>query len=266
MAGALFAYGRQARRSSRPSKISSPASAGDALAVIEGGNLTPHSGLRTLAENERCLAALPCYMDNGVRATIAGRECRQNARFGCRARCARLIVERLGGDRGQSRSEVEKLPALASEGDGARTVSLDDALAVLGDTAAMSASTTISSSPRPSMAKSPRWIAPSTECSEGGNPVQFRAYSCNATSISSIWWPRTRRRGRRSGSGRCGARGPAAFWPDARTLQATPSYVAPAAPRRTLRAILRAELDCKTTGNPHEAIARRLCLALASSA
>src|SRR5919197_476786 len=40
------------------------AAAGDALIVVEGGNLTPRSGLRTLAETEACLAALPCYMDN----------------------------------------------------------------------------------------------------------------------------------------------------------------------------------------------------------
>src|SRR5271169_3867296 len=40
------------------------ASAGDALIVIEGGNLTPRSALRALAETEDCLAALPCYMDS----------------------------------------------------------------------------------------------------------------------------------------------------------------------------------------------------------
>src|SRR6478736_3998693 len=40
------------------------ASAGDALIVLEGGNLTPRSGLRTLAETEACLAALPCYADS----------------------------------------------------------------------------------------------------------------------------------------------------------------------------------------------------------
>ena len=33
-----------------------------------------------------------------------------------------------------------------------------------------------------------------------------------------------------------------------------------------LEAILKAEQDCKTTGYPDETIARRLCLALASSA
>src|SRR5262249_3068949 len=40
------------------------APAGDALVVIEGGNLTPRSALRLLAETEDTLAALPCYMDN----------------------------------------------------------------------------------------------------------------------------------------------------------------------------------------------------------
>ena len=39
------------------------AGAGDALIVLEAGNLTPRSQLRTLAETEACLAALPCYMD-----------------------------------------------------------------------------------------------------------------------------------------------------------------------------------------------------------
>src|SRR5215813_14126524 len=37
------------------------------------------------------------------------------------------IVDRLGGDRGQSRSEIEKL-LLYKEGDGSSSVSLDDAL------------------------------------------------------------------------------------------------------------------------------------------
>src|SRR5438105_2834282 len=41
------------------------APAGDALIVLEGGNLTPRSSLRALAETEACLAALPCYMDSG---------------------------------------------------------------------------------------------------------------------------------------------------------------------------------------------------------
>ena len=38
--------------------------AGDALIIVEAGNLTPRSSLRTLAETEAMLAAVPCYMDN----------------------------------------------------------------------------------------------------------------------------------------------------------------------------------------------------------
>jgi len=105
------------------------ATAGDALIVIESGNLTPRSGLRALAEAEACLAALPCYMDN--EAALEGLvESAARARgLGVDADALDWIVERLGGDRGQSRSEVDKL-LLYKEGDGTKTVSLGDALAV----------------------------------------------------------------------------------------------------------------------------------------
>ena len=55
------------------------APAGDALIVIEGGNLTPRSSLRTLAETEPCLAALPCYMDSEqAAARVWSRALREN--------------------------------------------------------------------------------------------------------------------------------------------------------------------------------------------
>ncbi|MGZ5910614.1 MAG: DNA polymerase III subunit delta, partial [Reyranella sp.] len=112
------------------------APAGDALIVIEGGNLTPRSALRALAETEDCLAALPCYMDN--EAALEGLvESAARARgLGVEPAALDWIVERLGGDRGQSRSEVDKL-LLYKEGDGSKAVTLDDAIAVLGDTAAV---------------------------------------------------------------------------------------------------------------------------------
>ena len=46
------------------------------------------------------------------------------------------IVERLGGDRGQSRSEIDKL-LLYKDGDSRKAITLDDAAAVMGDTSAM---------------------------------------------------------------------------------------------------------------------------------
>ena len=146
------------------------ASAGDALIVIEGGNLTPRSGLRTLAETEDCLAALPCYMDS--EAALEGLvESAARARgLGVDPDALDWIVERLGGDRGQSRSEVDKL-LLYKEGDGSKTVALGDALAVLGDTAAIGIDDVIAATFDGELIALDRAL--DRVFAEGGNPVQL---------------------------------------------------------------------------------------------
>src|SRR5258708_1464543 len=146
------------------------ASAGDALIVIEGGNLTPRSALRALAETEDCLAALPCYMD--TEAALEGLVERAARARGLPVDADALdwIVERLGGDRGQSRSEVDKL-LLYKEGDGSKTVALDDAIAVLGDTAAIGIDDVIAATFDGELVALDRAL--DRVFSEGGNPVQL---------------------------------------------------------------------------------------------
>src|SRR5207245_8399592 len=112
------------------------APAGDALIVLEGGNLTPRSSLRTLAETEPCLAALPCYMDSGQALEGLVESAARQQGLTVDADALEWIVERLGGDRGQTRSEIDKL-LLYKADDAAKTITLDDAIAVLGDTAAI---------------------------------------------------------------------------------------------------------------------------------
>src|SRR5271156_137959 len=72
------------------------ASAGDALVVIEGGNLTPRSGLRALAETEDCLAALPCYMDTEAALEGLVEGAARPRGLGVDADALDWIVERLG--------------------------------------------------------------------------------------------------------------------------------------------------------------------------
>lgn len=238
------------------------ATAGDALVVIEGGNLTPRSGLRTLAESERCLAALPCYMDNESALQSLVESAARARGFTIEPEALDWIVERLGGDRGQSRSEVEKL-LLYKEGDSARTVSLDDALAVLGDTAAIGIDDVVTATFDGELAALDRAL--DRVFAEGGNPVQLvRALqrhvdqlhlaAAHAGASGDLDGAMNRARALpRFGPMRERFRRHLHTWPQPRLGDA-------------LKAILRAELDCKTTGNPHQAIARRLCLALASSA
>ena len=238
------------------------AAAGDALIVIEGGNLTPRSALRALAETEDCLAALPCYMDN--EAALEGLvESAARARgFGVDADALDWIVERLGGDRGQSRSEVDKL-LLYKEGDGSKTIALGDALAVLGDTAAIGIDNVIAATFHGELIALDRAL--DRVFAEGGNPVQLvRALQRHADQLhlvaghvakgGNLEAAMFKARGLpRGGPVRQRFERHVRAWPLRRLSDA-------------LQAILKAELDCKSTGYPDEAIARRLCLALASSA
>jgi DNA polymerase-3 subunit delta len=238
------------------------APAGDALVVIEGGNLTPRSGLRALAETEACLAALPCYMDN--EAALEGLvESAARARgLGVDPDALDWIVERLGGDRGQSRSEVDKL-LLYKEGDGSKTIALGDALAVLGDTAAIGIDNVIAATFDGELVALDRAL--DRVFAEGGNPVQLvRALQRHADQLHLVAG-HAAKDGNLEGAmfkARGLPRGGPVRQRFERHLRAWPL-------RRlgdALQAILKAEQDCKSTGYPDEAIARRLCLALASSA
>jgi DNA polymerase III subunit delta len=237
------------------------ATAGDALIVIEGGNLTPRSGLRTLAETEACLAALPCYMDNeaALEGLVEGAARGQGLSVDPDA--LEWIVERLGGDRGQSRSEIDKL-LLYKQGDGSKAVSLDDALAVLGDTAAIGIDDVVAATFDGELIALDRAL--DRVFAEGGNPVQLvRALQRHADQLHLV-------AGHAANGGNLeGAMFKARGLPRGgpvrqrfeRHLRAWPLARLSAA----LQVILEAELQCKSTGFPDEAIARRLCQRLAQA-
>lgn len=238
------------------------AAAGDALVVIEGGNLTPRSGLRTLAESEPCLAALPCYMDNESALQALVESAARTRGLTVDPDALDWIVERLGGDRGQSRSEIDKL-LLYKEGDGTRVVSLDDALAVLGDTAAIGIDEVVAATFDGELATLDRAL--DRVFAEGGNAVQLvRALQRHVDQLHVV-------ASHAAASGNLEAamfkaralpRGGPVRMRFGRHLQSWPLPRLSAA----LRTILDAEIDCKSTGLPDKAIARRLCLRLASAA
>jgi DNA polymerase-3 subunit delta len=109
------------------------APAGDALIVLEAGDLKKTSKLRKLAEDADNAAALACYSDDArgletlIEQTLAG--------FGQKstAEATAWLADNLGSDRGVSRKELEKLALYV--GPGKSEVTLDDALAVIGDSA-----------------------------------------------------------------------------------------------------------------------------------
>src|SRR6185312_4801251 len=113
---------------------------GDALVVVEAGDLASRSSLRKLAEESPIALAIGCYHDSGdaieevVRTTL-GRHA-----LTVSGDAMAYLEDRLGNDRMVSRGELDKL-ALYMQGK--TRVELEDAVACVGDHAALSVSDAI---------------------------------------------------------------------------------------------------------------------------
>lgn len=238
------------------------ATAGDALIILEGGNLTPRSSLRTLAETEPSLAALPCYADTEQDLERLVEGAARAEGFTVEEDALAWIIDRLGGDRGQSRSEIDKL-LLYKIGDESKTITLADAAAVMGDTSAMDIDDVVGATFDGDLVTLDRAL--DRVFAEGGNAVQLvRALQRHADQLHVV-----------SGHAKAGGNLEAAMFkvrglprggPVRRRFEGHLRRWPLPRLGLALTRILDAELDCKTTGFPDQVIARRLCLSLARAA
>lgn len=109
---------------------------GDALIVVESGELDGKSALRKLFEGADNAASVACYLDEGrdlvavIRATLQA----EGVRAGDEV--VTWLAQRLGGDRAMTRSELAKLALYAGKG---AEIAIEDARAVVGDSAEIEA-------------------------------------------------------------------------------------------------------------------------------
>jgi DNA polymerase-3 subunit delta len=109
--------------------------AGDALVLVEAGDLGRQSSLRRVFESAANAAALPCYRDEGRGLEQVIRAQLQDAGLRIEADALAWLAGVLGGDRGVTRRELEKLILYMADAE-TGTVSLADAQAIVGDSAA----------------------------------------------------------------------------------------------------------------------------------
>lgn len=105
---------------------------GDALVVVEAGDLAKSSPLRKIFEDAKNAAALPCYADTARDLADVVREALRAENLAIDQDALAEAVTRLGADRGTTRRELEKLILYVQ---GQKQVTLADIRAAIGDEA-----------------------------------------------------------------------------------------------------------------------------------
>ncbi len=105
---------------------------GDALVVVEGGDLSRSSGLPKLFGATDKAAAIACYADTARGLEDVVRDTLRSEGFSIAPDALADAVSRLGSDRGVTRRELEKLMLYA---EGRKSIALEDVRAVMGDEA-----------------------------------------------------------------------------------------------------------------------------------
>lgn len=108
---------------------------GDALLLVSGGDLGPRSSLRVLFEKEAAILAIPCYPDTpeSLRSMISAHFRSYNIEAG--RDVVAFLTQNLGGDRLVTRAELDKITNFlgASKEGGGKSLALEDAMALTSD-------------------------------------------------------------------------------------------------------------------------------------
>ena len=115
-------------------------SATESLVVAEAGPLTPRSGLRRLCEQEASLAAIACYDESAADAAALIETLCARRGLTVAPETAAWLAERLGSDRRQIESGIEKIAVYLGDGESESGVlTMEVAEACVGDAAEASA-------------------------------------------------------------------------------------------------------------------------------
>lgn len=234
-----------------------------ALLVVEAGELGTRSPLRNLFEGAANAVAIACYHDEGdsLGAMITAELGR--AGLGVAPEALQYLTANLGGDRMVTRRELEKLALYMADGTGAAkrpaTVTLEDAMAVVGDTAALGLDDLMLDVADGRLAAVERGLE--RQLAEGVAPVSIvRAAARHFMRLHAVAGAMAR--GQDAERAMATLRPPVFVRHRARVRRQAQRW-----PAATLGAALArltaAELDCKTTALPAEAVCRRALADLA---
>jgi DNA polymerase-3 subunit delta len=234
-------------------------SPGEALIVVEAGELSRGSALRRTFETAPGAAAIACYPDSERERAAVIRESLAVHRITASSDALHYLVEHLGGDRLLTRCELEKLALYA--GDGGR-VALDDARLSVGDSAALDLDDMVMAAAEGDAARLERVLGRIFQ--EGTSPVTAvraqlrhlqRLHALAAVVAAGTPITEAMRNAR-----------PPIFYQHQESMRRQLGRWSEARLRVQLDRLARAELSMKQTGFPAETLCRRALSALALAA
>ncbi len=243
---------------------------GDAFIIVQSGPLPPRSALRKAFENADTGAAIACYAAEGGGLTdfIRGMLAAENLRPSGDALA--FLADHLGSDRQLTRREIEKLVLFMGGGpggDGAgggelREIELADAVACVGDSAALTLDDAVYSAADGDYAGLDRVV--DRLFLEGVAPVailratgrHFQRLHLVAARVAG---------GADAGQAMAGLR-PPVFFKQKNRFRAQIGWWSGSALGRALALLTEAETQSKSTGMPDKAVCSRALMALANSA
>jgi DNA polymerase-3 subunit delta len=232
------------------------------LVIVEAGELGARSPLRVLCEGARHAAAIACYRDEGE--ALGGVIAAELKKSGLAAAPDALeyLIANLGGDRALTRRELEKLALYVADragGGRAATISLEDAMATVGDTAALGLDDLIHDVAEGNQAAVERDL--DRQLAEGDSPVTIlRAAARHFMRLHVV--AGTVAAGRDAEQA-MGALRPPVFFRDKPRFQRQLRRWTGTKLGAALDQLTQAEVDCKTTGLPAETICRRVLAEIA---
>lgn len=233
---------------------------GDALIVVEAGDLPARSKLRALFENVDNAASIACYPDTEGAITGVVRETLHHAGLWIAPDALDCLVSQLGGDRLLTRRELEKLVLYMGPGKG--QVRLEDVEACVGDVAAHSIDDAILAAADGDARTVEGALA--RAFAEGESPV-------GAVRAAQRYFQRLHVAAGQVAAGEPAERAvdnlkPKLFWKIRPRFLRQLQYWSTARVAQALERLTAAEIACKSTGLPAEAMAVRCLLELAGAA
>jgi DNA polymerase-3 subunit delta len=237
----------------------------NALVIVEAGELSPRSGLRTLFEKSKSAAALPCYVDGPreTRSLAVAVAAEEALKFDADA--LDLLVSLLGEDRALARAELGKIvlyKGLKAQRSGPGTISRDDVRACLVDSAGDAADAAAEAAADGAAEALARALWRSAAA--GASPIALLRTLWRAVS-------RLKEAGALVAAGASPAEAmkklrPPVFFAEERAFAERMRRWSGPRLDAALDLICAAELDAKTTGAPQREIAERAAFAIAALA